>query len=134
MHAHLQGDSTHEVQMAPQTDLGAIVREYLAALSDHDVGRCLQFFADDATVTLFTTFRGKAAIERFHRDRFGADLRIARVDRIETVGDTVTVHCAVATSKLAAAKIQALPGRAMIRLADGKIAAVRFGLAWPGNR
>jgi ketosteroid isomerase-like protein len=110
-------------------DVQAAVREYLTALAERDLERCLQCFADDATLTFFTAFKGQKAIEKFHRDRFAADLRIISVDAVEAVGNTVTVDLAVATRKLAAARIPALPGRATIRLEGGKIKTVNLGLS-----
>ena len=110
-------------------DAQAAVREYLDALEERDLERCLQCFADDATLTFFTTFKGQKAVEKFHRDRFAADLRIVSVDAVEAVGDTVTVDLAVATKKLAAARIPALPGRATIRLEGGKIKTLKLGVS-----
>jgi ketosteroid isomerase-like protein len=115
--------------MAAMSDAQAAVREYLSALGERNLERCLQCFADDATLTFFTAFKGPKAIEKFHRDRFAADLRIVSVDAVEAVGDTVTVDLAVATTKLAAARIPALPGRATIRLEDGKIKTVKLGIS-----
>jgi ketosteroid isomerase-like protein len=114
-------------------DGNATVRAYLAALTNHDIPRCLDLFTDDATVKLFTAFKGKRAIEKFHRERFAADLRVVRVDAIQANGNTVLVDCAVATKKLAAARISALPGRATFQLEGGKIRSLGFGLLRSGG-
>ena len=107
----------------------ATVSEYLNALEERDLERCLGLFADNATVTFFTTFKGQQGIEKFHRDRFAADMQIVRIDAIEATGDTVVVDLAVATKKLAAARIKALPGRATIRIEQGKIASMKLGMS-----
>lgn len=104
------------------------IRDYLQAVGERDLPRCMQFYADDATLTLFTPFRGKQSIERWHRDRFAANLQIVRLDAIRAVGDTVTVDLSCSSRNLALLKITSLSGRATIRLAAGKIKEISFGL------
>ena len=67
-------------------------------------------------------------IERWHDDRFGADLRLVRVEDIRTSGNVVTVD-AVATSKIAKAwKVNSVAGRVTFVVEEGKIVESKFRL------
>lgn len=105
------------------------VESYLEAFGRHDLARCMEFFADDATLSFVSgTYQGRAAIEQWHQDRFAADLKILRMDGVSTDGDTVTVDLHVTSNRLRFFKIANLDGRATMRLGDGKIKELKFGL------
>jgi ketosteroid isomerase-like protein len=105
------------------------IETYLEAFQRHDLAQCLEFFAPDATLTFVSgTYQGKAAIEDWHKDRFAANLKILRMDQITADGDTVTVDLNVTSNRLQFFKIANLDGRATMRLADGKIKELSFGL------
>ena len=103
------------------------VDAYLAAFADHDVERCLAFFAEDASLDFqITTFTGKSQIAEWHRDRFAANLRLVRLERITVRRNIVTVDAVGSSDRLAAWNVQALPGRITMRFADGRIVSCRF--------
>lgn len=112
-----------------QTDLQAVVQDYLQAYDQRDLARCMDFFAEDATVHFaLGTYRGQQAIEEWHKDRFAADLRVTRIDEIRTQGDTVIVD-AVATSKVAKAwRFDSVAGTATFVFQQDKIKEMKFGL------
>jgi ketosteroid isomerase-like protein len=103
------------------------VGAYLAAFAERDLERCLAFFTEDARLDFqISQFEGKLQIAEWHRDRFAANLRLVRLERITVKRDTVTVDAIGSSDRLAAWNVQALPGRITLRFADGRIASCRF--------
>lgn len=103
-------------------DLEALTREYLNAFEARNIERCLSFFADDAAINFQgTVYRGPQAIEEWHRDRFAANLRMTRLEKMTVNGNTVEVDAVASSDRLAAWKIKSLNGRISLRFADGKI-------------
>lgn len=109
-------------QVAPQTDLKTLAQAYLDAFHARDLERCLEFYADDATVDFNkTVYSGRQGITEWHNDRFAADLRLIKMNSMTVDGDTVTVDGAVASKRLAAWRLKALSGRVTMRFENGKI-------------
>jgi hypothetical protein len=110
-------------------DLETKVKAYLEAYDERDLDGCLDFFAEDAIINFaMGVFRGRPAIEEWHQDRFKADLRITRIDKIKVKGEKVTVD-GVITSKTAKAwGFDSVAGRATLQFQNGKIRQVKFGL------
>ena len=109
-------------QVVPQTDLKTLAQAYLDAFHARDLERCLEFYADDATVDFNkTVYSGRQGIAEWHKDRFAADLRLIKMNSMTVDGDTVTVDGAVASKRLAAWRLKALSGRVTMRFEDGKI-------------
>src|SRR5690349_9544640 len=91
-------------------------------MRDHDVERCLTFFADDATIAFMNShYQGRAAIEGWHRDRFTAQAEILKVESLKTKGDTVQVDVQATSKKLQQWKIQKVGGRATFKIVNGLI-------------
>jgi len=111
-----------ENQVAPQTDLKTLAQAYLDAFHAQDLERCLQFFADDATVDFnMTAYTGRQAITDWHKDRFAANLKMVKMNTMSVDGDTVTIDGAVSSKRLSAWRVKALSGRVTMRFEDGKI-------------
>lgn len=112
-----------------ETDLQAVVEAYLQAYDERDLSRCMDFFAEDATIQFgMAVYRGRQATEEWHQDRFAADSRVIRIDEIRTQGNTVVVD-AIATSKRARTwRLDSLGGRATFVFDESKIKEVKFGL------
>jgi ketosteroid isomerase-like protein len=112
-----------------ETELQATIQDYLQAFDERDLSKCVDFFTEDAMIDFASgIYRGKQAIEEWHKDRFGADLRVLRVEGIKPKGSTVTVDLVV-TSKVARAwRINSAAGRATVVFDQGKIKEARFGL------
>lgn len=103
------------------TGLEAIVRAYLESFDARDLQRCVEFFAEDAFIDFqMSAYRGHKAIQQWHADRFGADLRINRVESVRVNGDTVTVDAVISSKRLAAWKVSSLSGRVTVRFESGK--------------
>jgi len=111
------------------TDLEAMTKAYLQAYDQRDLSECMGFFAEDAIIRFaMGVYKGKQAIEEWHKDRFGADLRMIRVEGTRIQGDKVIVD-AIATSKTAKAwGFDSVAGTATFVFQGGKIKQVKFGL------
>lgn len=111
------------------TDLQATIQAYLQAFDLRDLTQCMDFFAEDATIHFgMGTYRGRQAIEEWHKGRFAADLRVIRVDKVRTQGDTVIVDV-VAISKVARAwRFDSVAGRVTLLFQEGKVKEAKFGL------
>jgi hypothetical protein len=105
----------------------AAVDSYLAAFDARDVEGCLAFFDEAATLDFqMSMFEGRDAIEAWHRDRFAANLRLIKLERITIRRETVTIDAVAASDRLAAWNVHALPGRVTLQFANGKIVNCRF--------
>ena len=115
-----------------EENLEATVESYLKAFDDRDLSRCLEFFAEDARIDFaMGVYKGSKAIEEWHAKRFEADLRVIRVERIRSNGDTVTV-AAIATSKVAQAwKFPSIAGAVTFVFDRGRIKQGKFRLRPP---
>ena len=103
------------------------VDRYLAAFEARDVEGCLAFFDAGAKLDFqISTFEGKEAIEAWHRDRFAANLRLVKLERISIRRETVTIDAVAASDRLAAWNVHALPGRVTLQFENGKIVNCRF--------
>lgn len=106
-----------------------VVEDYIQAFDSRDRDRCMGFFADTSRIDFaLGVYRGMKEIERWHDDRFGADLRLVRVEDIRTSGNVVTVD-AVATSRIARAwRVNSVSGRVTFVIEEGKIVESKFRL------
>jgi hypothetical protein len=110
-----------------ETALRQAADSYLAAFEARDLEGCLAFFDDAAKLDFqMAMFEGKEAIEAWHRDRFAANLRLVKLERITIRRETVTIDAVAASDRLAAWNVQALPGRVTLQFANGKIVSCRF--------
>ncbi len=116
--------------MQEQNSLETIVEEYIQALEDRDFARCMDFYREDAQIKFHLGhYQGKENIERWHRDRFDADMRVVRIDKIKADGENKVVLKGAATSKkLKAWKIKDLSGTMTFFFEEGKIKEVKFGM------
>jgi hypothetical protein len=110
-------------------DLESIAQRYLAALRDRDVGECGELYADDAVIsTMYGPIRGRAEIEKWHKDRFDADLEIIRVNQIRVNESSVTIDAVVTTKRLRFWRIENVRGTATLKIDSGKICEVVFAM------
>ena len=100
-----------------------LLEAYLEAFRARDVGRCVSFFHEDATIDFQVgTYRGRKSIEEWHNERFAAGLNLDRIDRTTVSGNTVTIDATVSSSRLAAFRIKSLGARVMIQFdTEGKV-------------
>jgi ketosteroid isomerase-like protein len=112
-----------------EPDLRATVQEYLEAYDRRDLDRCIQFFAEDATIRFaMGTFRGRQAIEEWHKDRFAADMRVLGVDEIRVQNDKVIVDLVAASNTSRAWGFDAVDARVTVTFRQGKVRQAEFGL------
>ena len=112
-----------------QTDIQATTMAYLDAFEARDLARCLDFYADDATLIFQTGhYEGKEAIERWHRDRFAADLRLVHLDGISVRGDSVKIDATATSNRLRAWKVPSIHGTVTLTFDNGKIKEAMFGV------
>jgi uncharacterized protein (TIGR02246 family) len=105
----------------------AIVQDYLAALNEHQLEKCLAFYADDGTIEFQSgIFKGPAAIADWHRERFAAGFQVLDVDRVTVTDDTVVVEAAIASARLRSWKINRLSGKATVVFDGHRIKEVRL--------
>ena len=115
-------NDTENAKAASQADLKAIAQAYLDAFDAQDLERCLEFFSDNATIDFnMANYSGRQAITDWHKDRFAANLKLVRLNKISVNGDTVVVDAVATSKRLAAWKVKAISGRVTMRFADGKI-------------
>jgi ketosteroid isomerase-like protein len=111
-----------ETRTTPAVEPKLVVEGYLQAMRDRDVERCLEFFADDATLAFMNNqYQGRSAIEGWHRDRFKAEAEIVKVDAMRVKGDVVQVDVQATSKKLQQWKIPKIGGRTTFKIAGGKI-------------
>ena len=110
-------------------DLKATIQEYLDAYDRRDLGQCVEFFAEDATIHFaMGTFKGRQAIEEWHRDRFAADMRVLRVDEIKIQEEKVIVDLVAASNTSRAWGFDSVDARVTLAFQQGKIKQAEFGL------
>ena len=115
--------------MQAQNNLEKIVKEYLQALDDRQLEKCLEFYREDAYIKFHIGhYKGKNEIEQWHKDRFDADMRFVRIDKIKVDGDKVTAEGAATSNKLKAWKISSLSGYVTFLFEDGKIKNAKFSM------
>ena len=123
VNSHLSPDAS------TPSGLEGLTHAYLESFEARDLERCLEFFADDSFIDFqMTTYHGRAAIERWHGDRFAADLRIKSIESVCANGDVVTIKAVISSKRLAAWKIASLSGQVTIRFEMGKIKECRLSL------
>ena len=114
-------------QVAEEASPQTLIESYLDAVREKDLERCLDFYAEDATVHFMKgVFKGKEAISGWHKDRFDAEMEIVKISKINTDRDKVTIDASVTSKKLRAWKIGKLAGKATFRIQDGKIKETRL--------
>ncbi len=110
-----------------QPDTRARIDSYLQAFSERDLAACVDAFAPDASLEwLMGVYRGRDSIEEWHKDRFGADLKILRVESVSIEGSGATIEVVVSSKRLAAWRLPSLSGKVTVELKDGKIQHSKF--------
>lgn len=106
-----------------------LVRAYIAAFEARDLARCVEFYAEEATIGFhLSPFRGRGAVEEWHRRRFAAEARVLKIERIVVEGDRAVVDAVATSRKLKAWQIPDLRGRVGLVFAQGKITSAQFAL------
>src|ERR1700692_4364576 len=94
-----QNSPAPQAGSASDNDLASQGQAYLHAFQAKDLSQCMNYFTEDSTVNFVqSVYRGRHEIEEWHKARFAAELRLARLEKISVDGNTVTLE-GVATSK-----------------------------------
>jgi ketosteroid isomerase-like protein len=115
-------------------DPRALVESYLQAFADRNVAQCLEFFHDDGLLVFgprvfgLGRFRGKAALEQWHQERFERGMKIEEVEEILVEGDKVIVKAVASSPVLKSIQLEDFRGTATFVLEEGKIKEAHLGL------
>lgn len=110
-------------------DLKEVVQDYLQALNQANLERCMDLYADDSAIKFMSAvYHGKEAIEEWHRSRFAAKMQVVQVENINLQGNSVLVEGTVTSNKLKLWRIGTLSGKATFLFENGKIKETGFGL------
>jgi uncharacterized protein (TIGR02246 family) len=110
-----------------EIDPAAVIQQYVEAVQSKDLARCMEYFTDDAVLYFMTgIFRGRKAIEEWHRERLKANFEIIKVDSLRSKAGAVTLDAVVTSSRLRTWKINSLGGRANFQMDHGKIREAKF--------
>ena len=106
-----------------------IVRHYLWKLAKHDLAGCLDHFTDDSVLEVRAGIeRGREAIERWHKERFQANLAILSLDLVKETGNQTTAEFTMTSDRLAGRRMEHLPVRLSVTIDNGKIVAAQLKL------
>lgn len=118
------------LEIDPQT----AVKAYLQVFDERDLPRCMEFYDEEGLLIFgpaafgLGRFRGKEAIEQWHKDRFAGGMKVVEVEEIEVNGDTVTVKAVATSPVLKAIQLDDFRGTATFIVQQGRFKEVRFGL------
>ena len=119
----------NDEQTTPEIDQQTLIEKYIVALKERDVSRCVDCFSDDAEIHFMSgVFKGRSALEEWHRDRFDADMELVKVKKIKVKGQKVTIDGEVTSKKIRAWKIGKLAGKVTFSVQDGKITETKFSV------
>ena len=112
------------------TDIEATVQAFLRTFEARELSQCLAVFADDATIYFGQgCYRGKEAIEEWHRARFAANLKISHYGKIIVEGEKASFELVVCSDNLRGWNIGDLQARATFVFEDCKIKEAKFNIA-----
>jgi len=117
-----------------EIDLQAIVEAYLQAFDERDLPRCMEFYGEEGLLIFgpaafgLGQFKGKAAIEQWHKDRFAGGMKVIEIEQITIDGDTVTVRAVATSPVLKSIHLDDLRGTATFVVQQGEFKEVRLGL------
>ena len=114
-----------EKKAMQEPDPREVVQAYVKALKKGDLDRCLDLFSDDAIIVMqhgmAGTFKGREAIEEWHKKRFAANAKIVSVDKLVAEDHDVTLEATVTTDRLRVWRIPRLSGTATFVVRQGRI-------------
>src|SRR5579864_539388 len=106
-----------------------VLREYMEAFRARNLSGCLGLYSEDAVLEFGGTFcRDRQCLERWHVERFTANMVVTKIDRLGINGDEITVEGAITSDRLQTWGAGDIQGRAKFVIRNGKIAEARFGL------
>ena len=112
-----------------ERDLVDITKDYLKAVEERDLSRCLDFFTEDATIDFQEgIYQGKEQVREWHRERFNANFKIKQLEQIERHDNIVTIDAVITSDRLMAWRIESLSGTATIYFEGDKIKEMKFAM------
>jgi ketosteroid isomerase-like protein len=120
---------TPKMETPETTDLETQARAYLKAFESRDIGQCMAFYDDNASLSFVQSdYKGKDQIEEWHKARFAADLRVLRVEKLTVEGNTVVLAAVVTSKRLKAWKLNTVRGTVTTLFEGSKIKDLKFGM------
>jgi len=117
-----------------EIDPQRVVEAYLQAFDERDLSRCLDFYDEDGLLVFgppafgLGRFRGKEALEQWHKERFTRGMKVIEIEEIQVEGDTVTVKAVVTSPVVKAIQLDDFRGTATFIVQRGRIKEARLGL------
>jgi hypothetical protein len=106
-----------------------LVSDYLSKLGQHDLAGCLDYFNEDSVLEVRAGIeRGLAAIERWHKERFQANLAILSIDSVKQNGKQTTADFVMTSDRLAGRRMEHFPVRLSVTIESGKVATAHLKL------
>lgn len=116
-----------ETSSTQEADIQEMMKAYLEAFEARDLERCMEYFDPEATLDWqIGVYQGASSIEQWHKDRFGADLKITQVEGIQVTGQRVAMNLVVTSKRLKAWRLKRLKGHVDVEVEDGKIKKMKF--------
>ncbi len=115
--------------MTQKIDLQEQIEAYLQAFEARDLSHCIVFFDDDACIYFMSeVYRGKERIEKWHKDRFAADLRIVGVKGMTIEENKVRIRGSIVSKRIRAWPAKSFSVIITASFEQGKIKEIKFGL------
>ena len=112
-----------------ENKLETITQNYLQAYDQRDLPACISFFAPDAVIHFaMGVYRGTEAIEGWHQDRFDADFRVIKVERIRLKRNKVIIDGVISSKVGRSWGFETLAGTGTFFFENEKIKQMKFGL------
>jgi len=104
-------------------------KAFLECFEKRDLKGCMDFFHQDAVIYFGPgTYRGREAIEEWHKDRFEAGLKLLSLEKVGQEGTTVSASVVAISDKIKAWGLDTLEALVTISFDGLKIKEARFSL------
>lgn len=121
------GDGTMTATTSENRDPRSLLEAYRTAFEAGDATLCAGLFAEDATLKfIFGTFKGRKAIEDWHKERFSAEVKLLRIESVSVEGEKISMNAAVTSRKLRRFRMNEVKGTAVFHVQDGRFSEAHF--------
>ena len=108
-------------------NLHDFILNYQRAFKQRDLTKCMSFFHGDATVKfLFATYKGYKAIEKWHKDRFEANLQLLNLESIKVEQNKVVLKMTATSKRLSTFNIKSMKGTGTYIIEKGLIVKATY--------
>ena len=104
-----------------------IILNYQDAFKLRDLEKCMSFFENNAIVKfLFATYKGCKAIEKWHKDRFDANLQLLNIESIRVHQNQVVLNLTATSNRLNTFNIKSMKGTGTYIIEKGLIVKATY--------